>query len=65
MKYQIACAALALMSSAPAFAQEDPEELSENALVRLSRKFLRITDEFDHVEPEPVTVVLGIAELES
>lgn len=33
-----------------AFAQEDPEELSENALVRLSRKFLRITDEFhqDH-----------------
>ena len=26
---------------------------------------LRITDEFDHVEPEPVTVVLGIAELES
>jgi tellurite resistance protein TerC len=29
-----------------AFASEDPEELSENALVRISRKFLRITDEF-------------------
>lgn len=29
-----------------AFASEDAEDLSENVLVRISRKFLRITDEF-------------------